>query len=133
MPESSNQLCCKQETSTGLPEGLLAEFFERAPGPVMVTCSTDGRLYLNAEARMLWPTADFDPLTPEPSSDGRSSALDFPLAISGHGAAGTSTPSVRLADGEEYGLDTFTWKSSSNSTLWRVTILRRLCQDSLHG
>lgn len=133
MPESSNQLCCKQETSTGLPEGLLAEFFERAPGPVMVTCSTDGRLYLNAEARMLWPTADFDPLTPESSSDGRSSALDFPLAISGHGAAGTSTPSVRLADGEEYGLDTFTWKSSSNSTLWRVTILRRLCQDSLQG
>lgn len=133
MTVSNNQLCCNENTSTGLPEGLLAEFFERAPVPVMVTCSTDGRQCLNAEARMLWPTADFDPLTLEPSNDDRSLALDLPLVISGHEAAGTSTRSVRLADGEEYGLDTFTWISSSDSTPWRVTVLRRLCQDSLRG
>jgi|GEM_PF-3013523 len=133
MPESSHQLCCLQDTSTGLPNGLLGEFFERAPVPVIVACSTDGRRYLNAEARLLWPTAGGDPLTPEPPRDGRPTALDFPLVISGHGAAGPSTPPVRLADGEEYGLDTFTWKSPSNSTLWHVTILRRSSSETVHG
>ena len=132
MSEANTQLLCELDAPQALPHGLLAEFLECAPLPVVATCGSNGRLYLNAEARSLWSTAEAGAKAPSCSPEDMRGALQSVFEAPDSRSASAELPCIRLPDGDDYGIDTFTWGSAPDAA-WNLAILRPLLHDSSEG
>jgi signal transduction histidine kinase len=129
MFEANTQLACELDASPALAKGLLAEFLERAPLPVFVTRSFDQFVYLNAEARLLWAPRDAGALEPSSSAEATSAILHSVREASNSASVSARTPIIRLPNGEEYGIETFTWGSAPDAA-WNLSILQPPHRDS---
>ena len=132
MSEANTQVSCELDASQAFPNGLLAEFLERAPLPVVVTRSSDQFVYLNAEARSLWSTGDAGSLELSSSAEGIWAVLQSVPETPNSTPASARSPRIRLPDGDEYEIDTCMW-GSAPAAAWNLAVLRPLRRDSSEG